>query len=859
MKKVNRFTKAKWRTLCAAVAMSACFGSFTSCSKYDLDEYVPAGWGSSIYSYLKEQGNYNNTLQLIDDLRYAEVLGKTGSKTLFVADDDAYERFYKSNPWNVKKYSDLTPAQKKMLLLGNMINSSYQVHDLASIEGPIEGQCIRRISSQTVFDTVSVVKPEALPNMDPKDWKNNSLWKKFAGRQSVTLMRDMTETPMIYFVEAALRNNKISNDDYNFLFNYKNDRQDGDASVNGVKIEQQNIKCSNGFIHKMADVIVPLQNMAEIIASTPEASQYNKLLERFSLPVYVGKEATEQYRFLTNTTVDSVFEKRFLAEKSQGTKLAIDDDNVTHQDLLRYDPEWNTFYSNPIPNASVAVEKDMALMLVPTDEALDKYWNYGEGQVLKDQYETWDNVPNNVIVELLNNNMLYSFISSVPSKFDNLLNDANDPMGLTKDAVEKVAIGCNGGIYFTNKVFPPTSFVSVLYPAIVNESMRIMRWAVEKNNYKVYLNSLNSKFSFFIPTNDAFLTYIDPVSYGSSQTYLYKFHYDESMSCPVWASRFYYDMNKKTIGDSIDEIRNNEFVMKSKLKEVLDNHIVIGDVEDGHTYYRTKGGQEIMVENVAGGAGKMKVYGSLALNDGMEAQTVSYIYDQTSLGNGKAYILDKSPIMTTRKSVLDIIKEHEEMSEFRKLLEGSSLIESIHKQGQDYVCLSDNIGVFNTYHYTVYVPTNESILALIKSGELPQWDDVANAQVAGDTEREEALTKKIEDFLRLHIQDYALYIGAKEEKEEGYETALINDKTGKFERLYATLDSDNITIRNTQDKSSSKLIEAHVKKTPGKYNLMAREYILDGTKIDITDQGLRLYTSSTAVVHLIDKALKLAK
>ena len=176
--------------------------------------------------------------------------------------------------------------------------------------------------------------------------------------------------------------------------------------------------------------------------------------------------------------------------------------------------------------------------------------------------------------------MLYSFAASVPSKFGNILNDANDPMGITKESIDEVCLGNNGAVYVTNTVYPPTSFVSVLYPAIINETLKIMRWAVEKNNYKVYLNSLNvpGGYSFFIPKNDAFLSYIDPVSYAGSMAVLYRFHYDSSLSNPVWASRYYYDMENGEIKDSIDEIRNNDYVMQRKLKEVLDNVPIVTDL-----------------------------------------------------------------------------------------------------------------------------------------------------------------------------------------------------------------------------------------------------------------------------------------
>ena len=99
-----------------------CAGGFVSCSEYDLDENTPAGWDRSIYSWLDEQGDFTTMVKLINDLDYRDVLAKTGSKTLFAADDQAFDRFFKNNSWGVKKYEDLTVAQKRKLLFGAMIN-----------------------------------------------------------------------------------------------------------------------------------------------------------------------------------------------------------------------------------------------------------------------------------------------------------------------------------------------------------------------------------------------------------------------------------------------------------------------------------------------------------------------------------------------------------------------------------------------------------------------------------------------------------------------------------------------------------------------------------------------------------------
>lgn len=845
MKKSKDLLRTKWRSLSAVIALSACLFSFTACDKYDLDETTPEGWGASIYSYLAEDGHYKNTVRLIEDLDLKEVLAKTGSKTMFVADDDAFERFYSNNSWGVRNYDQLSLAQKKMLLLGAMINNSYQINSLSSIEGPVKGQCMRRLSSQTIYDTVSVVKVKDLPNMTPEARTHNTTWAKFDGRDNIVLMRDMTITPMIHFIEEQMADNKITNDDYNFLYNYTTERQAGDASVNGKKIVQQNIKCSNGFIHKVEDVVLPLQNMAELIASKPNVSLYNKLLERFCAPFYAGDAAVKQYNYLFNQSVDSIYQKRFFSEKSQdGRPLIIDDDNIVAKSYLKFDPEWNQYYSGlAIPSANAALEKNMAVMMVPSNAALENYWNNEAGKVLKDQYGSWDNVPNDVIVELINNNMLSSFVESVPSKFGSILNDANDPMGVDKADIDSVWLGCNGAVYLTNKVYSPTSFVSVLYPAIVNETMKVMRWAVEKNQYNVYLNSLNSRFSFFIPLNKAMLDYIDPASYGKTKTQLYRFHYDATKTIPVWASVYEYDMDTREIGDSIREERD-EWALKSKLRDILDNHIVIGNVEDGNRFYKTKAGTEIEVANVSQGANGMTVAGSLQLDGTYSGPLhVSYIYDQTAMGNGKCYILDKEPIMTTRKSVFDVLSEHEEFAEMRKLIEGSSLLETIHDE--KHACTSTNLNCFNTYHYTIYVPTNETILKLQEEGKLPTWEQVDNWEEGSPERQRDSLA--IENFIKCHIQDNALFIGAQPQEEDGYETAYIGE-SGKFDRVFTTLTKDDIIIKKTQtDTKPCKVI-----KKAGLYNIMAREYQLEGTD---KNTATSVYTTSSAVIHLIDGSL----
>ena len=117
------------RRVLGGMALAVVCGGFIACTddyKLDDPDNYPSWLGGSIYDAMKHpenlsagqgnvlKGTFNNYLRLIDDLGYAETLAKTGSKTVFPANDEAFDRFYASNAWGVKRYEDLTDAMKRL-------------------------------------------------------------------------------------------------------------------------------------------------------------------------------------------------------------------------------------------------------------------------------------------------------------------------------------------------------------------------------------------------------------------------------------------------------------------------------------------------------------------------------------------------------------------------------------------------------------------------------------------------------------------------------------------------------------------------------------------------------------------------
>ena len=862
-KRCQGFSLRRNRRWAMALAVALVGGAaLTSCQEYDLDEKSPEGWGNSIYSWLDGQGNYTNTVKMINDLNYQEVLGKTGSKTLFVADDAAYERFFSNNPWGAKSYNDLTAPQKKMLLFGNMLGNSIQLNSLSTIQGnPLkEGQAMRRFSELSEWDTVPILRPQDMP--DNKYWKRH----RESGKNMVCL-EDGTAVPMLLFLEAMLSNNRITNDDYNFLFNHKTNRKTGDASVNGIDVVEDNIRCANGFIHRTAEVVPSLNNMAELIAGKPQVSMFNHLLERFCAPYPDGKDLakTERYNYLYNAHVDTVYTKRFFNDK-KGAAVTETPDGRGVPAKLPFDPEWNSYYSASNKSASegaAAEQRDMAVMMVPSNKAMEEYWT-GVGKPLSENYATWDDVPDDVIIKLLSVNMLPSFTSSVPSKFDGILNDANDPMGVEVADVDSVWMACNGAVYLTNRVFSPTAYISVSFPALVNRTMKIIDWAITQCQYNVYLNALGSDYSFFIPTNNALIEYIDPCSYGKNTLQLLSFRWDESKREEERVSAVVYNYDPATgERDSVGTVTmaTNQARIERCLRDILDTHIVIGKVWEGkNSYFRTKNGTGIRVTNPTK-EDDMYVEGSYQMYDSKNRLKIARVYDQRKKedggpgGNGKSYVLEGQPIMGTRKTVRDQLADYPEFANFLELMDGSGLFETIHnlgtgKESDNKACGGTNVSLFNTYHYTIYVPSNAAIKQLQDEGKLPTWEQVEAAHEAGNEIKAANDSVAIVNFLKYHIQDNALYIGAQNESGD-FETSLINNKTKRFYMLKANLKDDSIEVT---DGTGAKHTVTKAKDAEGKdlYNIQAREYLYDSND---AKTATNLYTTSSAVIHLIDGPL----
>jgi len=829
---------------------------FSSCNDNPLEENEPEWLGASIYNYLESNGHFTNYVKLINDLDYKEVLSKTGSKTLFVANDSAFNEFYKSNSWNVHSYDEFTLSQKKLILNFGMVNDAYLTDMLSNFyNGSLqEGSGMRKVTAVSALDSLPYVSGSTLPE--------SSYWNSYHA-SNMYLLKDNTPLTIMFFTQKFIVLEQITDADFQLLTGLS--RNKNDAYVFGIKVKTKDITCKNGYLNILESVLIPPKNMAEQVNTNSKMTIFSKLLERFCAPFYDASN-TLLYKQTHPEFSDSIFTKKYFAKLGGSSKYP-SGVGINTDMLLPFDPGWNSYTSNAV---YAALESDMAAMFVPNDAAMEKFFNSGSGAVLKDRFKTWDAIPNEILPFFIKRHMRSSLLASLPSGFAKMVDEDNSALPVAESDIENVYLGSNGVVYETNKVYPPDDYNSVYGPVLLSANdaslenkTKIWKWAITQNDFRLYLNSMVSKYSFFVPTDEYFKNYIDPIAYAQDVNAALKYWYNTKTQA-VNATVYAYDKTTGAIGDSISVITTTSF-LTNRLLDMLNMHVVVKGVESGKGYYLTKGNVAL---KITGSGSNMKIQGggNIRLN---EEVNVNKVYNQS---NGYTYFIDK-PIQSPLQSVFKVLSSEEKFSSFYTLISGfpasSSSVILVNKT--NYYGIDYNIKFFNTFNYTVYVPTNAAIDKAISEGIIKPWESLGSIVGINDmTNKTEqsAEIEKLERFIRYHFQDNSAFLDG-QSYDNTYQSATIkndNDIThfGTFKNKYYKIgvkyDGDKGMTLTTEKNKVAKVVT-----TDGLYNIMTRDFVfsnkpsayknVDGSGTGTSFSSSTIYTSSTAVIHQIDAVL----
>ncbi len=938
------------RAFLLALSLLLVSGMQQSCKdwldEYKYDDSEPDWLGASIYAFLQEgtpSHSYRNYVELIDSLGERETLEKTGSKTLFVADDAAFARFYQNDPWGwgVKSIADMTKAQRKYLFYNTMLANAVLLDMMPNTSANSEGDCLSRETEFDQLDSIPMIHGNYYP-LHPSWPTYNNYWTLFANRED-TLRIAMSSSSIVHIFDAYLKKNAVQVSDVNFIFGksgeasksysegdiflYNNKLVDAEVNTGTFSEDPYTISCKNGYVYRMDDVLVPPLDMASELRGREDTRIFSHLIDRFCIPV-ANVELTQEYEALYKVKAekDSVYTLKYFTKNYDGGQLfdRFEVDNPAADERLRYDP------------GATKGNTDIYAMFVPKDEFLYEYFATGNGKFLRDRFASsiviepeyseseldkllsvLDSIPQISIATFLNNLMQESFIASVPSKFNRITDDANDDMGVTPEDVDECLLANNGVIYLLNKVFSPSQFSSVAGPVDINDNMLIMKKFIKELQYNYYLLAMDANYSLIIPSDKHFV-YYDPTSYGEGNyskpglMEMFSMHYDENNG--FWYEVFEVDEETKKIEGSLGNSKNSNNVSgydyNKVSKELLEYLIVVHNSDDnnedskvhkGKLYYSTKGNGTIKIDAsdsdniIFQGGEQLEQDIKIVASDVIE-QDNGTTYSTVPVNESTEKLLYSSVPTPPTKSIYDNMFAHAKDKnglyyEFFNLCMNSTklkdMLNEINKDSYDYTgdAVQDSLKLYsifyssdvlkdkpmvnivpflNTYHYTVYIPSNTSIKEQNDKG-LPTVDEI-QSEVSKNPQRAMSMIRLLNNFVRYHFQDQSVYHDLSpfylynpdkdggRDTEPSLATSLINNKTGRFYELTVKSDVTDKGVRPTtlliQDEWA-KMNKAEWAKvmTDGKenstWNVMCRDRI-----------GYRnISSSSYAVLQPIDRAL----
>lgn len=397
----------------------------------------------------------------------------------------------------------------------------------------------------------------------------------------------------------------------------------------------------------------------------------------------------------------------------------------------------------------------------------------------------------------------------------------------------------------------------------------VISTAIELLDYGPILRYPLCIFSIIVPTDQGLLTYIDPVSMGQQETHIWKFMMNPQPITNAFSRimAVVYKAEKQADGswlptEELMTYRGNSSSDQvfNRLHDILENCIVPESFvpelfgQQKH-YYQTLSGNYIYVDG--------KSESDLTISGGfqMDENHPSIVIKTAGMLNGKAYLVDNA-VYSSYNSVCDVLSANPEFSKFYEVLQAcgavntsvylnNSLSSASKKGNLIYIPEHSTESIYyllNTYHYTMYVPTNDAMDEAFKRG-LPTLEMLQKAMELDADDYNEVydsaahLRKVMLDFVKYHIQENAIVIDDSYENAR-YASMKLNENGVPY-KVTIWSSGDNFEVEGVCSEKQ------YINKNK-MYNKLVREYWLNNSRVG---SATNIETSSSVVLHAIDHPL----
>ncbi|PTQ98137.1 uncharacterized protein DUF4993 [Mucilaginibacter yixingensis] len=443
------------KNLSCLLCLLAVFGS---CRKKAFDEYYgrPANLAPPIYQVLDSRGNFTTLLKLVDLAGYKDILGSAGYWTFFAPNDAAFQKYFAANNTSLAAINQATA--RKIVTYCLVINAFGTDHiaDYQSPAGWVPSLAFkRRTSYYDGFSTGS--GPEGDSTLLVTENRNGGGY----------LFGDNNNKYIPYFFSTFMAQEHLTATDYNYFF--PTGTYTG-FNVANASVVNKDIVAENGVIHEIDQVIMPLPNIEQKLASGSQYSLFKSILEKYLVTYTKDANYTRQYSTINNGKVKNAYVK-------------------IYDPLLTFAPGNENFQKLEDNDG----QKDGYTLFAPTNDVLQPYLT----NVILKYYGTLDKLPINIIEDLVNVHMFPTMVW--PSKFASTTNNAGEParFDATTNVVDKQF--CSNGLFYgVNKVQQGNVFSTVYARAYLDPNYSIMTKLITAASAKILLSSPGLRFTVFM-------------------------------------------------------------------------------------------------------------------------------------------------------------------------------------------------------------------------------------------------------------------------------------------------------------------------------------------------------------------------
>jgi uncharacterized surface protein with fasciclin (FAS1) repeats len=242
------------------------------CQRERDEYYAEPEWGRKpVYEVLQDEGRFGLYLQCVDRTLYATSFKGNGLWTVFAPNDDAFKAYMSSKGYGSVENIPLSEAEK--IVAYSMVYARYEFDRLSDIRAG-GWDTLNSIKKKTAYyETI---------HREYDEFRGDSIWvvspiTASAGSSSYPL-NDNNYKYLPFYMERyfGARQAPLTAADYNTF--YPNSTYTG-KNIQGASVVKPDMLSSNGVVHEVDGVNEPLPNLEDILFTSPEYSEFRKLVE----------------------------------------------------------------------------------------------------------------------------------------------------------------------------------------------------------------------------------------------------------------------------------------------------------------------------------------------------------------------------------------------------------------------------------------------------------------------------------------------------------------------------------------------------------------------------------------------------